>query len=148
MRYKAIPQHILEFLRVGERAIKTAFDSLGYCRRVSKKKGFSDNLEVKEERVAFVEEGLTWTRERIENQIFSDEVWAMGGPFTTSYVTVKKDGSDCYLPENLQHKYSKRPAWMFHGFIFKGRKGIGIFWEKEWGNINSASYNIYVLLKV
>jgi len=148
MRYEAIPQHIPEFPRVGERAIKTAFDLLGYCRRVSKKKGFSDNPEVKEERVAFAEEGLTWTRERIENQIFSDEVWAMGGPFTTSYVTVKKDGSDCYLPENLQHKYSKRPAWMFHGFIFKGRKGIGIFWEKEWGNINSASYNTYVLLKV
>jgi hypothetical protein len=29
-----------------------------YCRRASKKKGFSDDSEVKEERVAFAEEGL------------------------------------------------------------------------------------------
>jgi hypothetical protein len=62
------------------------------------------------EQVNFAEEGLTWSRERVKNQAFSDEVWAMGGLFTTSYVTVKKDGSNRYLPENLQHKYSKKPA--------------------------------------
>ena len=72
----------------------------------------------------------------------------MGGAHTTSYVTVKKDGSDRFLSENLQHKYSKAPAWMFHGSIAEGKKGPGIFWEKEWGNINSASYNIHILSKI
>ena len=59
--------------------------------------------------------------------MFTDEVWAMGGAHTTSYVTVKQDGSDRYLPENLQHKHRKAPAWMFHGTIVGGRKGPGVF---------------------
>jgi hypothetical protein len=74
---------------------------LRYCQRASKKKGFLEDLEVMAEQVAFAEEGLTWTRERVKNQIFSDKVWAIGGPFTTSYVTVKKNNLDCYLPKNL-----------------------------------------------
>ena len=63
--------------------------------------------------------------------MFSDEVWIMGGAHTTSYVTIKKNGSDQYLPENLQHKYSKEPAWMFHDSIVEGKKGSVIFWEKQ-----------------
>ena len=74
MKYQNILRHIPEFPRVGEQAIKTAFDLLGYCRRVSKKKGFSEEPDVLEERVAFAQDGITWTRERVENQIFSDKV--------------------------------------------------------------------------
>ena len=59
--------------------------------------------------------------------MFTDEVWAMGEAHTTSYVTVKKDGSDWYLPENLQHKYSKAPAWMFHETIVGDKKSPAIF---------------------
>jgi hypothetical protein len=55
----------------------------------------------------------------------------MGGAHTESWVTVKEDGSDRYWPENLQHKYSKAPAWMFHGTIVDGKKGPTVFWEKE-----------------
>jgi hypothetical protein len=51
----------------------------------------------------------------------------MGGAHTTSYVTVKEDGSDRYWPQNVQHKYSKKPAWMFHGTIVGGRKDPGLF---------------------
>jgi len=68
MKYQTILRHIPEFLRVREQAIRTAFDLLGYCRRASKKKGFLEELDVLEEQV------ITWTRERVENQIFSDEV--------------------------------------------------------------------------
>ena len=77
--------------------------------------------------------------------MFTDEVWASGGAHTTSYVTVKKDGSDRYLSENLQHKYSKAPAWMFYGVIVGGKKGPAIFWEKEWGSIDSAGYDLHIL---
>jgi hypothetical protein len=71
---------------------------VGYGRRVAKRKGFSDDLEVMQERVDFVKEGLTWTPTRLFHQIFSDEVWAMGGAYTQSYVTVKEDGSDRFDP--------------------------------------------------
>jgi len=62
-----------------------------------------------------------------------------------SYVTVKEDGSDRYLPKNLQHKYSKMPAWMFHGTIIDEKKGPAQFWKKEWGDIKSTSYDKYIL---
>ena len=83
------------------------------------------------ERLVFAQEGITWSRARLESQLFSDEVWAMGGAHTTSYVTVRKDGLDRYWPANLQHKYSRAPAWMFIRTITGGRKGPALFWEKE-----------------
>ena len=79
------------------------------------------------ERLTFAQEGITWRRDRVQRICFTDEVWAMGGAHTDSYVTVLEDGSDRYLPENLTHKYSKAPAWMFHGAIVDGKKGPGIF---------------------
>ena len=100
------------------------------------------------ERVAFARKGITWTVERVQKQAFSDEVWATGGAHTVSYVTVKEDGSDRYHIDNLTHKYSKKPAWMFHGTIVNGKKGPGIFWEKELGNINSTTYDEYILSRI
>ena len=107
--------------------IKTAFSLLDYYQQISKKKEFSDDPEIKQECLIFACEGLLWTRTRLYCQMFTDEVWAMGGAHTTSYVTVLENGSDQLLPENLQHKYSKAPAWMFHGYIIEEKKEPGIF---------------------
>ncbi len=41
-------------------AIRSAFLRVGYRRRVTKRKGFSDDLAVMANRLAFVEDGLTW----------------------------------------------------------------------------------------
>jgi transposase len=119
--------------------------SLGYCRRVAKRKGFSTDPLVMQKRLEFARQAINWSRERLYSQIFSDEVWAMGGAHTLSFVTVKDDNSDRLQPENLQHKYSKLPAWMFWGTIVKGTKGPYVFIEKEWGSVNSEVYNTYVL---
>ena len=122
---------------VGYEAIRTAFTIEGYGWRVAKQKSFSDDPEVMAYRVRFAEEGLTWTPERLKEQVFSDEVWAYGGAFTQSVVTVLIDGDkedinrDRYTPGCVQHKYSKRPAWMFYGTICNGKKGPVVFWEKE-----------------
>jgi hypothetical protein len=45
--------------------MRTAFKLVGYGRRVAKRKGFLDNPEVMAKRVAFIEEGKTWTPERL-----------------------------------------------------------------------------------
>jgi len=79
------------------------------------------------------------------NQIFSDEVWAMGGAHTVQYVIVKEDGSETFLPETVTCKYSKAPAWMLHGTIVDGKKGPAVFWEKEWGNMKPFTYDTYIL---
>ena len=99
--WRYIPRVEEEFQSYGERALATAFTLQGYCRRVSKGKGFSNNPEVCNERLAFAEDGITWSRERVLNICFSDEVWATGGAHTITWVTVKVDGSDRFLPENL-----------------------------------------------
>ena len=138
----------------GFEAIRTAFRSVGYERRVAKRKGFSDDPAVIAARLAFAQDGLTWTRERLYRQIFSDEVWAHGGAFTQSWVTCLVNGgpeeirADRYRPECLQHKYGKQPAWMFHGTICGGKKGPGTFWEKEWGSMDSRKYNTVILSQI
>jgi len=127
--------------------MRTAFKLVGYGRRIAIRKGFSDDPEVMQERVDFAE-GLTWTPERLFHQVFSDEVWAMGGAHTQSYITVKEDGSDRLNPECVQHKYRKLPAWMFHGTIVMGGKGPATFWEKEWGSMDSYKYDAVILNNV
>ena len=132
----------------GEKAIRTAFKLVGYGRRVAKRKGFSDDPVIMRERLDFASEAINWSKERLYRQIFSDEVWAHGGAHTQSYVTVKEDGSDRYSPDCLQHKYSKQPAWMFHGTIVFGGKGPAVFWEKDWGSMDSYKYDAVILNNV
>jgi hypothetical protein len=66
-------------------------------------------------------------RERVKRICFTDEVWVFGGAHTSSYVTVLEDGSDRFAPECVKHKYSKLPAWMFHGLIVDRKKGPCLF---------------------
>jgi DDE superfamily endonuclease len=142
--YHKIP-HFLPQLHAKEQAIRTAIDEIGYCRRVSRKKGFSDDPEVCQERLDLAEDGKTWPRPDVQRICFTDEVWAFGGAHTSSYITCLKDGSDRLLPECVRHKYSKLPSWMFWGSIVDGKKGPALFWEKEWGSINSARYDRKIL---
>jgi transposase len=143
--WRQIPLCAPEFSDIGECAIYTAMKSLGYCRRVAKRKGFSTDPIVMRKRLDFAQDAINWSQERLYSQIFSDEVWAMGGAHTLSFVTVREDNSDRLQPENLQRKYSKLPAWMFWGTIVRGTKGPFVFFEKEWGNVNSEVYNTRVL---
>jgi hypothetical protein len=128
--YYKIP-HFLPQLHAKEQAIRIAIQDIGYCRRVSRKKGFSDDPAICQERLDLVEEGSIWPRSRVQRICFTDEVWAFGGAYTNSYITCLQDGSDRLLPECVRHKYSKLPAWIFWGSIVNGKKGPCLFWEKS-----------------
>ena len=136
VKFSRIP-HYLPELAAKEKAIRIAYKWLGYGRRVSRKKRFSEDPRVMQERLTFAEDGITWPRERVQRVAFSDEVWAFGRAHTSAYVTMKLDGSKGLLPEIVRHKYRKLPAWMFWGIIIDGRKGPSLFWEKGWGTMNS-----------
>jgi len=125
--FRHIPYELDLGIDYGEKATRTAFKLLGYGRRVSKKKGYSDDPAVIAERLAFAREAITWTPERLRQQIFSDEVWAHGGAHTQQYVSCKLDNSDRFDASTVQHKYSKLPSWMFCGSIVNGRKGPSVF---------------------
>jgi uncharacterized membrane protein len=34
------------------------------------------------------------------------------------------------------------------GIIFRGKKGPAVFWNKDWGKINSAKYDLYILPQI
>ena len=122
--------------RVGEEAITVAFKLLGYARRKSVKKGFSDDPVVYRKRLDFAEEAIHWTKERLYRQMFTDEVWAMGIAYTIEYMTVKENGSEKLDPKTVTHKYSKLPAWMFFSTIMTRGKVLSYFWEKGEGRRN------------
>lgn len=109
------------------------------------KKAFSDDPRVMRERVAFAQEAIHWTRERLNVQMFSDEVWAKGGAHTVEWVTEKDDGSERHHLDCVEHKYSKQKAWMFWETLIGRHKGLFLFWEKRWHNMNSASYCEHVM---
>ena len=129
----------------GPQVIRTTFKLVGYGRRIAPKKRFSEDPGVMRERVDFAVEAITWTPKRLFNQIFLDEVWAMGGTHTQSWITVKEDDSNRLDPVYVKHKYSKLPAWIFHGIIIMGGKGPATFWKKEWGSIDSFKYDAVIL---
>jgi hypothetical protein len=87
-----------------------AINKLGYYCRVMRKKEFSDNPEVCQERLDLVEDRVTWQPSRVQRICFIDEVWAFGGAHMNLYVIVLKNRSNCLLPEYIRHKYSKLPA--------------------------------------
>ena len=57
MAYYKVP-HFLPQLNAGEKAVRTAYKAIGYCRRVARKKGFSEDPAVCRERLRFVEDGV------------------------------------------------------------------------------------------
>lgn len=134
--YRFVPQ----IYGAKEEAIRTAYKDIGYGRHKSVKKGFSDNLAVMKQRVNFARDSLTWRKARIQRICFIDEIWAIGGAHTDSWVTVLDNGSKKYLPAYIKHKYSKLLAWLFHGSIVDGHKGPCCFWEKEWETVNAEKY--------
>ena len=88
----------LELRNHGKRAIQTAFSSQGYGRRTSKKKAFSNSYAHRQMRLEFARWGRTWSRERLYQQVFSDDVWAHGGANGRNFVTgfCQGDTQDCW----------------------------------------------------
>ncbi|KIM99105.1 hypothetical protein OIDMADRAFT_56273 [Oidiodendron maius Zn] len=66
--WRQIPLCAPEFSDIGEQAIYTAMKSLGYCRRVAKRKGFSDDPEVMRQRLEFARQAINWSQERLYSQ--------------------------------------------------------------------------------
>jgi hypothetical protein len=89
-------------------------EDLGYVRRIAPRKGFSTEPKVMAKRLAFAQEAIQWNRERLQNTMFTDEVWAMGETHTQSYMTIKNDGSEnIFSGEHAVQKRSRAPVWMF-----------------------------------
>ena len=152
--YKRIPDMAPELglQGLGKRAIRTAVESQGFGRRVSKRKGFSNQEIHRQKRLEFALNAREWDRQRLYSQMFSDEVWANWGANNRNFVSVQVAGDrdeiifDRHRPECLTRKTVGSVAWLFHGVIYDGKKAFGTFWE--WGTMDSEKYDEHILSQV
>ena len=124
----------------GEKAIRTAFKREGYVRRVSRKKPPLSE-ENRKLRLAWAEEHENWTVEQWFEILWSDETWAQPGRHTKIWITRKIEEEEVYHKDCVQPRHQRKIGWMFWGCI-SGKYGRhrGLFWEKDWENINEGSY--------
>jgi hypothetical protein len=122
---------------VGPVAIKNALERRGYRRYVARRKPVISE-ENKRERLQFALEHVDWSQEQWSSILWTDETWVTGIRHRKQYVTRKRDEE--LDPTCVLDKISRPKGWMFWGCFAGNEKGPGIFWEKEWGSINSESY--------
>lgn len=96
------------------------------------------SLDSKRVRLAWALEHVNWTWDQWKNILWTDETWVTSGFHTRTWVT-RKPGEE--LDETcLKTKPVRRRGWMFWGSFHGDSKGPCLFWEKDWGFINSESY--------
>lgn len=88
--FRKIPSAPPEFQleQVGGRAIRSAIQAQEFNRRGLEKKGFSSIERVNEAHLEFTRERMTWNREELLQQAFSDEHWNYGYNLTQSHITI------------------------------------------------------------
>jgi transposase len=134
-RWDQIPQRL--GLNIGYYAIRHALRNAGFARRIARRKPPISERN-REARLEWALEHRHWTPEQWENVLWTDETWTTGGRHTRSWVT-RRRGEEWDPTCVIQHV--QRPqGWMFWGSFAGKKKGPAVFWEKEWGHINSLSY--------
>jgi len=126
-------------------AIATAIRLEGYGRFIARQKPALDDRQ-KALRLQWAWEHINWTQEQWDSILWSDETWTKPGTHTRTWITRKIGPEEIYHPDCLEPKVQRKIAWMFWGCISgKYGKGLGIFWEKEWGTITKESYSIHIV---
>jgi len=76
-----------------------------------------------------------------ENVLFSDETWATTSPTYKKWLTIheSEDINAWALVRTKPH------GWMFWASFAGARKGPSFFWEKEYGGIDAAKYQHFIL---
>lgn len=126
----------------GEFTIRSTLRRLGYTRHIAIRKPVITE-KTRRIRLAFALEHRDWTPEQWKNILWSDETWATGGDHRRIYVT-RRDG-EALDPTCVMSRIQRKKGWMFWGSFSGYRKGPGLFWEKDWGSINSLGYQEHTL---
>jgi hypothetical protein len=137
--WQDIPQ--LLSLDCGVKAIRTAFKKEGYARYSARLKPpltYTNQVQ----RLQWAIEHEDWTEEQWFEVCWSDETWVRPGRHKRQKITRKIGESELYHPDCVEPRYQRKIGWMFWGAI-SGKYGRhkGLFWEKDWENINEGSYS-------
>lgn len=120
-----------------EYAIATAFKKEGFDRYSAVRKPKLTEKHAAA-RLQWARDHEHWTIEQWLQILWTDESWVQPGRHRKVKVTRRKGEKlhrDCVEP-----RVQRKIGWMFWGSISGLGKGPGIFWEKSWGGIGSASY--------
>ena len=119
-------------------AIETAFKAEGFARRSALKKPDLTQTHANA-RLIWALEHVHWTLEDWASILWSDETWVQPGKHKKIKVT-RRPGEQLHR-DCVEPKIQRKIGWMFWGCIsgLYG-KGLGVFWEKDWGTITSDSY--------
>ena len=117
--------------------LRYALKKRGYKRYVALRKP-PLSVKNKRDRLQWALDHVNWSINQWKLIIWSDETWVTAGRHKKTYVT-RKQGEELDVTCVLQRE-RKPKGWMFWGCFHGSIKGIGVFWEKEWGTICKESY--------
>ena len=122
---------------VGKKVIRTALIKEGFHWRLAlRKPPISERNQVVQLQWAL--DHINWTLQQWYSILWTDETWVTGGRHTRTWVT-RRAGEE-WEPTCIVEKHQRRKGWMFWDCFHGDTRGPGIFWEKDWGSINSESY--------
>ena len=125
-------------LDVTESCLNRALAKQGYRRQIALKKPFiSEKNHLL--RLEWAEEHVNWEDEDWDNILWTDESWVKGGRHRKTRVT-RRTGEELH-EDCVTLKIQCKRGWMIWGCINGSEKGPCLFWEKEWGTINSETYS-------
>ncbi|VDB88702.1 Bgt-50962, partial [Blumeria graminis f. sp. tritici] len=78
--------------------------------------------------------------------LWTDETWVEDGRHYREWVT--RSTFQEYNADFVGEKLKNRVGWMFWGCFAGPEKGPCLFWEKEWGSINSPKYCEKIVLLI
>ena len=127
---------------VSEDTIRRALAKEGFKRCVARRKPpLSETNRV--DRLAWAHEHLHWTKEQWNCILWSDETWTYGVRHRRTFVTRRK--YEAFYPDCVVPRPPNKGGWMFWGCFWGNTKGPGLFWEKDWGSISSATYRKLII---
>lgn len=126
----------------GEQAITTALRSLGWKRQIQRRRiHLTPRHKATRLQFAYEQLGLRPNPEDWERVLFSDETWATTNPMWKRWISIHESED----PDDLAIERIKPRGWMFWGSFAGGVKGPSFVWEKDYGNINAANYQQYIV---
>ena len=138
LTYNQVAEELWPEGEISGESVKYLLHLRGYRRRIAlRKPPISEDNRLA--RLAFAHEHLYWSEEQWNSVLWSDETWVKPG-FHRRILVTRKVGeqldTDCII-----EKERASTGWMFWAcFSGNGIKGPHLFWEKDWGSINSESY--------
>ena len=127
---------------VKKQAIQTALLREGFHYQLAMRKPpiTEKNQQI---RLAWALEHVEWTMKQWYKILWTDETWITGERHIYTWVT-RRVGEEWDLI-CIVEKHQKKKGWMFWGCFHGTTKGLGIFWEKDWGSILVETYQFYIV---